>query len=121
MAHPGKMKLRFDAILLIIVIIAVSAVSYNKYVYQKHPLRVRAVESARSWMLQPDGHVRNCITGNAIGRIRQNFTTNAITVPVSTRETAEMRQQSFQNVFDKRVWGTWSDPNIKGPISSGKP
>jgi len=113
------MKLRFDAILLIIVIIAVSAVSYNKYVYQKH--HQRAEESARSWMLQPDGHVRNCITGNKIGRIRQNFTTNAITVPVSTGETAEMRQQSFQNVFDKRVWGTWSDPNIKGPISSGKP
>jgi len=117
---------RFDLMLSFatvqLIILVVIAALYNRYYVQNEHHHQVPVEdrSLRSWMLQPDGYVRNCITGKIIGRARRNFTTNAITVPKSNRESEDLRKQSFQEVFEKRLWGTQSDPNFKGPIASGK-
>lgn len=73
-------------------------------------------------LLSFDGQVRECITGAVIGRVPHDlpptepFDAAKLDVEV---EDAEHRRQTFQTVFDRRIWGGGVDPVHKGPLASG--
>ena len=67
-----------------------------------------------------DGRVRNCITGDIIGRRPTNVITGHLKVGEdASREDTKSRVESFQKVFDTRAWGHSWDPSYKGVNASG--
>ena len=68
-----------------------------------------------------DGRVRNCITGDVIGRRPTHVTTGPLKVGEDeSPEDTKSRVQSFQKVFDTRAWGHSWDPSYKGVNASGR-
>ena len=68
-----------------------------------------------------DCRVRNCITGDIIGRRPTNVITGPLKVGEDeSREDTKSRVQSFQKVFDTRSWGHSWDPSYKGVNASGR-
>ena len=68
-----------------------------------------------------DGRVRNCITGDVIGRRPTHVITGPLKVGEDqSREDTNSRVQSFQKVFDTRAWGHSWDPSYKGVNASGR-
>jgi hypothetical protein len=116
----------FAAILVSIIVCLVVSSKRPVQEHQQAPRQLpapptpMAETSVASWMLQLDGYVRHCITGNIIGRAPRNFMTKHFTVSSTIREATNNLSHSFKNVFDKRVWGTEANPDFKGPIASGE-
>lgn len=74
-----------------------------------------------SSLLVEDGRVRNCISGDVIGRIPGDVKTTPFEVPPGgSPETGQQRADSFQKVFANRAWGHDWDTQHKGLNASGE-
>ena len=83
--------------------------------------------STHSWtsclspLLKGDSFIRNCITGNIIGKLPEDLNVMSLRqISGTSPETAAIRKKSFQKVFDTRAWGHDWDAQHKGLNASGK-
>jgi len=74
-----------------------------------------------SSLLRDDTFIRNCLTGDVIGRLPDGMKTLPIRVPRGlTPEIGSVRQSSFEKVFETRAWGHGWDTQNTGLNASGK-
>jgi hypothetical protein len=83
-------------------------------------LNCTLLDSCTPTLLRSDGFIRNCISGNIIGKVPLHVKT----VPVRLQklkvvESAPARQRSFKKVFDTRAWGHSWDAQYRGLNASG--
>jgi hypothetical protein len=90
--------------------------------YDKRVISLNCTDSNRCTppLLRSDGFVRNCISGDIIGKVPLHM----VTAPVKLRkwkvvESSHSRQRSFKKVFDSRAWGHSWDAQYKGLNASG--
>ena len=79
--------------------------------------------SSSSALLSSDGHIRNCITENVIGKVSESVTAQELQpFEAESVEVSEKRKASFQTVFDTKAWGhSWDAAENRGIIdASGK-
>ena len=68
-----------------------------------------------------DGYVRNCLTGDVIGRQPTTVSKGPLKVrDDESPEDTKSRVQSFQKVFDTRAWGHSWDQAYRGVNASGR-
>ena len=82
--------------------------------------KVKAAVDAPRNVLEPDGIVSNCITGNILGKVSPNLRSSSIhDAKITGVDKNDERRQYFKELFDIKVlYGNESD--YSGPISSGK-
>ena len=77
-----------------------------------------AVGSSRN-VLEPDGFVSNCITGNIIAKVSPNLKTSSIyDAEITGVDEHGSRKELFKEIFDVKVVYS-NDSDYKGPVASG--
>ena len=75
-------------------------------------------------LLNKDGLVRNCVTGDVIGRIPGNlktglFSKRSRTAVKRSPEDGVERKESFNSIFQNKTWGNAWDSSSNGLAASG--